>query len=133
VVVTGASHRARTEAVDMGHTRTSDATTAKTSDTSSAKATDATTAKTSAKATDVAAAKAAHSTTTTVPSASAASGLCAACKQASGQYSACQNHHRSSFHDKSPFACVDGFSATARCLTSVFLHGENANVAIKWR
>jgi hypothetical protein len=88
------------KAVDVSCAKPSNAASAKTADATTSKATDVA----SAKATHVTSTKAAHVASTAHPAAmaaatTAASGLCARGKQASGQHYACQSHYHSPFHD----------------------------------
>ena len=106
VLMADMRHGTCVKAVDVSCAKPSNATAAKAADVTATKATDVA----SAKATHVTSAKAAHvastahatahpaavaATTTTT----AASGLCARSKQASGQHYACQSHYHSPFHD----------------------------------
>ena len=144
VLVVEARHAAFAKSTRAKSTRVSsakagDVTSGKAADVATADAADVGTAEApdvaAAHAADVAAAEAATMATAEAAAmataATATAGLCARRKQASGEHCACQNHHRSSFHD---ILHLDWrmFRHSAWSGIGVFSR-VNADAAIDWR
>jgi hypothetical protein len=126
VLVADMRHGTCVKAVDVSCAKPSNTAGAKAADVASAKATHVTSTKaahvaSTAHATAHAAAVAAATTT-------AASGLCARGKQASGQHYACQGHYHSPFHD-----ILHSNRRIFRLGFASELGVLNAKLAIEWR